>query len=313
MTDQPKTEAPPAENPVVPFPTSEVKRAAEILDANPCKSTGLIAEPPKRKRVGVMIATPLKHFDGTAEDLDRQVPQIGRTLRELVDRKAEHNFTFEFAAACGGLCSARNRLVHEFMKTDLTWFFPWDSDLHDAKGTNADAVLRILSQGQPVCGGLYCKREPGARRPKWVANWLNGAVIQSGGLLQVAELGGGFKAYNRVVFRELRRIFGDEPLAKKKPTILYRERETGEMVAAFYQITNVEQDLLSEDFFLDYLCRCAGIGIIADTVVRLRQVEPARQHANGSWDPEKTYPALDQPWPPIPAEDLPETPNLTTP
>lgn len=246
-------------------------------------------------RVSVMIATPLRHFDGTPADLDRQVPQIGRALRELEKRRGEHNFTFEFAAACGGLCSARNRLVHEFMKTDLTWFLPWDSDLHDQGGCEADAILRLLSQGQPVIGGLYCKREPGARRPTWVANWINGAVIQADGLLQVSELGGGFKAYNRVVFRELKRIFGDEPLAKKKPSILYRERETGEMVAAFYQIANVEGDLLSEDFFLDYLCRCAKIGIIADTVVRLRQHDTDGQR----------YPTEGEKWPPIPAEDTP--------
>lgn len=281
MTDQPATEAPPAENPAVP--------------KNNTFAAALAAGEKfiQRKRVGVLIATPLRHFDGTPADLDRQVPQIGRALRELEKRRGEHNFTFEFAAACGGLCSARNRLVHEFMKTDLTWFLPWDSDLHDQGGCEADAILRLLSQGQPVIGGLYCKREPGARRPTWVANWINGAVIQADGLLQVSELGGGFKAYNRVVFRELKRIFGDEPLAKKKPSILYRERETGEMVAAFYQIANVEGDLLSEDFFLDYLCRCAKIGIIADTVVRLRQHDTDGQR----------YPTEGEKWPPIPAED----------
>lgn len=268
MTDNQATEAPPAENP-----------------ATPAK--------PARKRVGVMIATPLRHFDGTAKDLDRQVPQIGRALRQLRERRAEHNFDFEFAAACGGLCSARNRIVHEFMKSDATWFVPWDSDLHAEYGLEADALLRILSHGEPIVGALYCKRDRDASRPRWVANWLNGAVLQRGGLLQVVELGGGgMKAYNRAVFSELRRIFGDEPLAKNKPSILYRERETGEMIAAFYQIANVEGDLLPEDFFLDFLCRCAGIGIIADTVVRLRQV-----------DDKGVYPALDQPWPPIPAEE----------
>lgn len=281
MTEQPATDAPPAENPVAQFPAP-------------------------RKRVGVMIATPLKHFDGTAEDLDRQVPQIGRALRELVARKAEHNFDFEFAAACGGLCSARNKLVHEFLKSDATWFVPWDADLYAEHGLEADALLRILSHGEPVCGALYCRRDRDATRPRWVVNWLNGAVIQRGGLVQVVELGGGgMKAYNRCVFSELRRIFGDEPLAKKKPTINYRERETGEWIAAFYQIANVEQDLLSEDFFLDYLCRCAGIGIIADTVVRLRQAEVVKGET-------VVYPALDQPWPPIPAEEDLETPNLKT-
>ncbi len=284
MTDQPNNDATPAENPAPQHPVSG--------ETVPFPA-------PTRKRVGVMIATPLKHFDGTAEDLDRQVPQIGRALRELVARKAEHNFEFEFAAACGGLCSARNRLVHEFMKTDATWFVPWDADLYAEHGLEADALLRILSHGEPVIGALYCKRDRDASRPRWVANWLNGAVLQRGGLLQVVELGGGgMKAYNRAVFSELRRIFGDEPLAKKKPSILYRERETGEMIAAFYQIANVDGDLLSEDFFLDYLCRCAGVGIIADTVVRLRQVE----HVKGEV---VAYPALDQPWPPIPAEDSP--------
>ena len=65
------------------------------------------------------------------------------------------------------------------------------------------------------------------------------------------------------------------------------------MIAGFHQIVVESGDLLSEDYFLDYMARCAGVGIFADTAVRLRHVEP-----DG-----KSYPEGD--WPPIQAEEAP--------
>lgn len=245
------------------------------------------------KRIGVTIATPLRKFRDPKEHPEDLPPQIGRTLRELYERRDEHPYAFSFAAYGGGLCSARNLAIDDFLKTEDQFVLTWDADLHDQAGREADAILRLLSWRQPIVGGMYTRRL--RKRLCWAANFLPVAKLQSG-LLQCAELGEGFKLRHRKVFEELRRIFGEIPLQDKKngaQSIIYRDRDSGNMLAAFYQIRTVEGDLLSEDFFLDYLCRCAQIPILADTVVRLRQVEPDGE----------TYPAVGQPWPPIPAED----------
>ncbi len=266
------TETPPAEKPAdnsFPFPVSGEQ----------------VAIP---RKTGVMIATPLREWRGP-EDLP---PQVGRMIRELAGRPDAQEYRWEFAAAVGGLCRARNNCVHEFLKSDNTWLYWRDKDLHDQAGADADHLLRLLAHRQPVIGGTYCKR---AKRPTWVATWMPAARMQENlpGVVQVAELGGGGKLYHRRVFTELRRIFGEEPL--KTPgasSILYRERETGEMIAGFYQDLVLEQDLLSEDYFLDYLCRCAKIPILADTVARLVHVG-----GDGTHYPEGGA------WPPVPAED----------
>ncbi len=129
-------------------------------------------------------------------------------------------------------------------------------------------------------------------------NPIHAAKIQEGGLLQVAELGGGFKLYHRKVFEELRRIFGDVPLTDGKggaQSIYYHERETGEKIAGFYQIVVNDGDLLSEDFYLDYLSRCAQVPLIADTGVRLVQKEVDRDG--------KEYIYPEAVWPPLPVEE----------
>lgn len=271
------------------------------------------------KRIGVMIATPLRHFperpkDGeSAEDFARRqrraltenVPQIGRALKELHDRREEHEYEFEFAAACGGLCSARNRLVHDFLHKSSASILLWhDADLHDQAGKDADAILRQLTiarrNGAHVLGRLYCKRE---KRPRWVANWINEAKIQDDGLLQVAEIGGGATMYSRGVLEHLRKVYVDDIKAAKADAMAkgapveglepmeYRDRETGEMVTAFFQIRTIDGDLLSEDFHLNFLARCAKIPIWADTVAKMRHFDGVDQ-----------YPPRGSPWPPLPAE-----------
>lgn len=270
------------------------------------------------KRIGVTIATPLRNFrdpkdaDPSISPEDRAKalakvlpPQIGRALRELHERRAEHPYTFNFAAYGGGLCSARNLAVEDFLKSEDAFFLTWDADLHDQAGKEADAILRLLSWRQPIVGGLYPRRI--RRRAGWAANFLPAAKLQLGGLLQCAELGEGFKLRHRKVFEELLRIYGTDPLKDKAhgaQSFLYRDRDSGEMHGGFYQIRVVEGDLLSEDYFLDYLCRCAQIPILADTVVRLRQRDVHTVSENGVQGEVVTwFPAHDQPWPPIPAED----------
>lgn len=239
--------------------------------------------------MGVMICTPFRHFPHEATPveqakyLDQHAPAIGRTLRELVSREDAQGYRFEFAAAIGGLCRARNNMVSEFLASSNKLLLWWDQDL-DA---TADHVLRLLAHRQPVVGGLYCKRASG--RPRYVVNWLPAAEHQrdGDGLLQVAELGTGFKLIHRQVLEELARIFDTGPRAEMRNGIGYRDRDTGEHVIGFYQNLVIDGDLLSEDYFMDYLCRCAGVPIWADTKMRV-----PHRGADGTVFPDR--------WPPVP-------------
>lgn len=262
---------------------------------------------PKAVKIGVMIATPLRTWRGE-QDLP---PAIGAALKELATRgtprwegilhaqgnKADRAFreqadqyVFEFAAAVGGLCRARNGCVDEFLRRSNHSFLLWnDSDLTLPDGmTLADAWLRLLSHRQPVVGALYTKR---AKRPAWVATWMPAAEYQpdADGLLQVAELGGGMKCFHRKVYTELGRIFGS-PDKDRKGSIGYRDRDTGEWTFGFYQNFVHEGDLLSEDYFLDYLCRCAKVPILADTKIKVRHGEGGKVYPEGAFPP---IPAID--------------------
>lgn len=291
------TEAPPEEKPAV------------IIGKTPIGETTLTPMM-KSKRTGVTIATPLRDFDVSRpeEELNRQVPQIGRALKELRGREDAQGYEWTFMAACGGLCSAQNRMIHEFLQTEDKWLLRWDADLHEQNGKEADAILRLISQKLPIVGGLYCKR---AKRPQWVATFMPAAKLQADGLLQCAELGGGFKLCHRKFFEETRRIFGTDVLAdseSKRPSIMYRERESGELIAGFHQIVVSDGDLLSEDYFLDYLARSAGVGIFADTLVRMKHADEDWEFPDGdnTKSPRlvnKFYP--EGAWPPIQAEDAP--------
>lgn len=277
---------------------------------------------PPAKKLLVIIAMPLRHFAGM-EDLPRVV---GAALRELatrgtgkmtmgpgsegqVDRafRLEANkYEFEFMAVVGGLCRARNEAVKEFLLAKGEFLLWWDDDLQPVGMTPGEAVLRILSHRQPVVGGLYCKR---AKKPAWVCSWLTTAELKfdrkKDGLLQVLELGTGFKCYHRKVFTEIGRIYGTDVEADKGNrgnSILYRDRDSGEKVFGFFQNLVLHGELLSEDYFLDFLSANVRVPVCCDVKLKLRH-----RDADGS-----SYPPNDA-FPPIPAVDQEEAEKESAP
>lgn len=261
----------------------------------------------------VIIATPKRHYHGV-EDLPRGIGRAIVELRfrgtpppaKLEDRKAwaevqtddgaadlafhaeARRYSFEFIAVIGGLCRARNTAVADALKSCATFVLWNDDDLLVADGYNslAEVWLRLLSHRQPVVGALYCTRK---RRPTWAATFMPAAEYQpkADGLLQVAELATGLCCIHvKTVYGELGRIFGGDR-EKGTPGIKYRDRDTGEELFGFYQNVVVDGDLLSEDYWLNYLMRCAKIPIVADTKIKVRHVEP-----NGSVYPEGEFPPI---------------------
>lgn len=283
----------------------------------------------------VIIAMPKRHYRGL-EDLP---PAVARALKELryrgVDQKVVPNdddlmewetcqtdnpeadaafhtqakrYTFEFIAVVGGLSRARNTAIGEAIKSEAVFVIWQDDDLlaADGYGGLAEIWLRLLSHRQPCVGALYCTRK---RRPTWACSFMPAAGApqpNADGLLQVAELATGLCCFHvKVVYGEIARIFGGSK-DTQEPGIKYRDRDTGETLFGFYQNVVVDGDLLSEDYFLNYLMRCARIPILADTKILARHVD-----ADGSVYPEGDFPPLasleDAPTPPA-AGLIPPTP-----
>jgi hypothetical protein len=282
--------------------TALVRRAA-ALNALLNPMTAMEQVPPKALKPAplqngtplkptVMIATPFKDLpeDATqAEQVDylnKYAPQIGQTLKELISMPEGARYVWEFMGVVGGLCRARNSAVHEFLKSGFNWLLWWDRDLWPDKP--AEAVLRLLSHHQPIVGGIFCKRAAG-KKPVWAVTWIPKCEPQKDlpGLIQVAELAGGFKLIHRRAFLTVAGAFKPR---KDYPGIQYRDRDTGEMVQGFYQNLVVDGDLLSEDYWFDYLCRCSNIGILADTQIRLRHRDV---HSNEvKWYPDNRFPPI---------------------
>lgn len=247
-------------------------------------------------RLLVFIVTPMRDFPSpeawealSIEERAKRMPTaVRKALHELATRGTENEadeafhdqaskYTFEWAVAVGGLCRARNGAVHEFMKAKGHFLIWWDSDLEPDGMSAAEAILRLLSHRVPIVGGLYCKR---AKRPQWVGSFMPAAEMQKEpdrkDLLQMLELGGGFKCFMWRVFDEIGRICGSQPKPDAKVkvnTIGYRDRDTGEWMVGYYQNLVFDGDLLSEDYWMDWLCRVQQIAIWADTKIKLRHVE----------------------------------------
>jgi len=228
-----------------------------------------------KNKVGVMIATPVKGWRGP-----ESLPfWFKKELEELAG--ADSPYDFQLAVVDGGLVRARNKIAANFLASDARWILWWDCDI---RAEVAD-VFKLLSHKLPIVGGLYATRE---EHPHWVANFLHQVFPQKHGLLQVLELGTGFKLMHRQVFENLARMY---------PGIAYTDRDTGERLHGFFQncvlTTDLrpDGDLVSEDYFCDHLCRNAKIAIWCDTQIKLRHIAP-----DGT-----AYPKGD--FPPVPVDD----------
>jgi len=238
-------------------------------------------------KIGVMIATPIKHWKG----LNGLHDNFKRILNEIAELNADEDcpFRFENAFMEGGIVRARNKIVGSFMaRKHLKWLVFLDDDLEPPNGESIKPyLLRLLAHKLPIVGSLYCKRQPEAA---WVANFMFEVELQQNGLLQVAEVGTGMKKYHREVFENLQRIF---------PLIAYIDRDSGEKEWGYFQHAVIGGDLMSEDYFCDCLCRMCKIGLWVDTEIRLMH-----RHHDGTMFP------LGGEWPTIPglepADALPE-------
>jgi hypothetical protein len=180
---------------------------------------------------------------------------------------------------------ARDRLVHEFLKTDSTHLLFIDADIQ----APADAVRKLLLANEDIVCGSYCRKEivwsrvveavkAGAEDPwnfagNFAINTHNseeGSEVNADGLLRVRHAGTGFMLIKREVFETLKdNVPHYRATDATNPDGSYIEELWGEYFGMSITETGVR---LSEDYHFCSLWDKAGGKIYIDTSIQLGHV-----------------------------------------
>ena len=227
-----------------------------------------------KTKIGVLVATPMRSFSGFH-------PQHEAFLAELARLSEDPDCPYEFwqSVVEGGRTWGRCRMVSNMRKLrlqypNLKWLYWHDDDVEQT----AEGLLKLLSYKLPVVGAMYATKEKDCH---WCANFLHEVKLQPNGLLQVYELAVGALLTHYEVYEKIEERFA---------AILYTDRNTGERHQGFFQEVVIERVPYSEDYFFCYLMRNTGIGIFADTNMKLKH-----RGSDGT-----LFPSV---WPPIPVDE----------
>lgn len=175
-----------------------------------------------------------------------------------------------FAVHDSLISRGRNRLAHDFLKSDCTHLFFIDADI----AFDAGDVLRLLDAGKPVAGCAYPKKAPGAgfNVNPVDEDLAKGSSDAQDGWLEVAELATGFLCIERRVLVEL---------AEAHPELLCEsdlDDSEGESMFCFFApfIEPVRRRYLSEDYAFCRRWRALG--------GRIECFGPARLGHVGRWE-----------------------------
>lgn len=228
-------------------------------------------------RPAVWIATTLRHFGHEEENLTPEaafklLPEhYRRPIEELAARPGIPWELQMMVRAGGSISRERCRFATEFMlraKSPQDMLLMVDFDLMPT----VDDYMGILSRPPEleVVGGLYSTREHCGR---WVLNGMSGAVPTADGLLQVLEIGTGFKRFTKSAFDK---VLLRHPWLDCESDVDPRLRLFG-----FFSMGPVEdrkcwpgkRRWLTEDYWFDWLCRESGIPCIADTRLKIKHLD----------------------------------------
>lgn len=226
----------------------------------------------------VWIATPLRSLEANGilreEDVSKLPEHYKAPLKILFNSAKAGLLPWDFELCLvggGGVARARNRIVTNFLQSRAEFLFFLDLDLMPSPEDFVTILSRMTGNKLPVCGGLYTIRQKGGH---WVLNYPDAGGAQHGWALPVMELGTGFKCYHRSAL---------EFILKKNPWLICENDDTKTVEYGFFSMGPVKDDVLwpgryrwlTEDYWLDWLTRDAGLMIVVDVNVKIRHYDEA--------------------------------------
>jgi len=239
------------------------------------------------KKPLVMIGTPLRHIECnglmTPEAFEKLHENYRKPIQALL---AATDLPFRFClfvVGGGGVAKARNTITNAFLESeaDVLLFHDYDLIPDPTGADHVKLVTRLFQNGLKIVGGLYTIR---SEHGHWVINLPDAAGPLEGWGLRVLELGTGFKAFHRSAF---------ETVAAKNPWLEYQDDDTKQKGYGFFSMGPVKDEQiwpgrvrwLTEDYWLDWLTRDAGIVMVADVTIQLRHLEEGHIERLVSKDP----------------------------
>ena len=222
----------------------------------------------------VWICTPLRSFEGTGEMKRADFMKLAAHYREPIAQLAgDRTLPWQFQLCVvggGGVARARNFIVAEARKAvkrpqRIFWV---DYDLMPTAQDYVRVLATMDRTGLPVVGGLYTIR---AENGHWVINFPSAHGTDNWGLLPVLELGTGFKCYEMSAL---------DKIIEKNPWLEVLDDDHKNTQWAVFSMGPVKDShwaphsrWLTEDYWLDWLTRDAGLPVVVDANVRLRHLE----------------------------------------
>lgn len=162
---------------------------------------------------------------------------------------------------CSIITLARNSLVHEFLKTDCTELLFIDSDVIATSGD----ILRLMAQsgGRDITAGTYPRR---SHDKKFFTDlyWTEDDNLEfDGSLMRVKRIGTGFMLIQRHVI---------EKMAQAHPEWSYKNKPTGERMAALFDFDIRDDQYVGEDYLFCDRATEMGFKVHVDVDISLPHI-----------------------------------------
>ena len=162
---------------------------------------------------------------------------------------------------CSIITLARNSLVHEFLKTDCTELLFIDSDVIATSGD----ILRLMAQsgGRDITAGTYPRR---SHDKKFFTDlyWTEDDNLEfDGSLMRVKRIGTGFMLIQRHVI---------EKMAQAHPEWSYKNKPTGERMAALFDFEIRDDQYVGEDYLFCDRATEMGFKVHVDVDISLPHI-----------------------------------------
>jgi len=162
---------------------------------------------------------------------------------------------------CSIITLARNSLVNEFLKTDCTELLFIDSDVV----ATSDDILRLMAQsgGKDITAGTYPRR---AKDKKFFTDLYfdeNDELEFDGSMMRVKRIGTGFMLIQRHVI---------EKMAEAHPEWSYKNKPTGERMAALFDFDIRDDQYVGEDYLFCDRASEMGFTVYVDVDISLPHI-----------------------------------------